>query len=45
MLDDFNCPNMGSVIKAGREVVGKSGMFITKKRYANQMFRHRRIST
>ena len=35
MLDDFNCPlNMGSVIKAGREVVGKSGMFITKKRYA-----------
>ena len=25
---------MGSVIKAGREVVGKSGMFITKKRYA-----------
>ena len=27
-------PNMGSVIKAGREVVGKSGMFITKKRYA-----------
>ena len=35
MKDDFNCPTeMGSVIKAGREVVGKSGLFITKKRYA-----------
>ena len=26
---------LGSVIKAGREVVGKSGVFIAKKRYAN----------
>ena len=35
MKVDFNCPtHMGSVIKAGREVVGKSGLFITKKRYA-----------
>ena len=35
MKEDFNSPiNMGSVIKAGREVVGKSGIFITKKRYA-----------
>lgn len=31
----FNVPlNFGSVLKAGREVVGKSGVFITKKRYA-----------
>ncbi len=35
MKQDFNCPlNLGSIIKAGREVVGKSGVFITKKRYA-----------
>jgi hypothetical protein len=35
MKKDFNCPlNLGSIIKAGREVVGKSGLFITKKRYA-----------
>ena len=35
MKDSFNVPlNIGSVIKAGREVVGKSGLFITKKRYA-----------
>jgi len=35
MRQDFNSPiEMGSVIKAGREVVGKSGIFITKKRYA-----------
>jgi len=31
----FNVPiTTGEVIKAGREVVGKSGIFITKKRYA-----------
>ena len=35
MKDSFNVPlKIGSVIKAGREVVGKSGLFITKKRYA-----------
>ena len=35
MKEDFNSPlQMGSIIKAGREVVGRSGMFITKKRYA-----------
>ncbi len=35
MLDYFHCPkNMGSVIKAGREVVGSKALFITKKRYA-----------
>ena len=35
MKDNFNVPlKIGSVIKAGREVVGKSGLFITKKRYA-----------
>lgn len=31
----FNVPTAsGQVMKAGREVVGKSGLFITKKRYA-----------
>lgn len=31
----FNVPlSSGSVLKAGREVVGRSGLFITKKRYA-----------
>ena len=35
MKDSFNVPmHIGKVIKAGREVVGKSGLFITKKRYA-----------
>jgi hypothetical protein len=35
MKDSFNVPlKIGGVIKAGREVVGKSGLFITKKRYA-----------
>ena len=35
MKNDFNVPlKDGTVIKAGREVVGKSGIFITKKRYA-----------
>ena len=35
MYKDFNCPMaLGGIIKAGREVVGKSGLFITKKRYA-----------
>ena len=33
--DTFNVPlSAGAVMKAGREVVGKSGVFITKKRYA-----------
>ena len=31
----FNVPiEAGQVMKAGREVVGRSGLFITKKRYA-----------
>jgi len=31
----FNIPeSTGKIMKAGREVVGKSGLFITKKRYA-----------
>ena len=35
MLDSFHCPKTrGDVIKAGREVVASSGLFITKKRYA-----------
>jgi len=35
MLDKFHCPkSRGEVIKAGREVVAVSGLFITKKRYA-----------
>ena len=33
--ESFNIPTaQGEVMKAGREVVGKSGLFITKKRYA-----------
>jgi hypothetical protein len=35
MLTDFNVPiSLGRVIKAGREVIGRAGLFITKKRYA-----------
>ena len=35
MLDQFHCPKTrGEVIKAGREIVGSKGLFITKKRYA-----------
>ena len=35
MLDSFHCPlSRGDVIKAGREIVGVKGLFITKKRYA-----------
>jgi DNA polymerase elongation subunit (family B) len=35
MKNDFNVPlHQGEVIKAGREVVGRAGLFITKKRYA-----------
>ena len=35
MQDAFHCPkNRGDVIKAGREIVGVKGLFITKKRYA-----------
>lgn len=35
MLDSFHCPlTRGEVIKAGREIVGVKGLFITKKRYA-----------
>jgi DNA polymerase elongation subunit (family B) len=31
----FHCPkNRAEVIKAGREIVGETGLFITKKRYA-----------
>lgn len=33
--DEFNVPlSAGAVLKAGREVVGRSALFITKKRYA-----------
>lgn len=35
LKDSFNVPlNAGQVMKAGREVVGRAGLFITKKRYA-----------
>jgi DNA polymerase elongation subunit (family B) len=35
MQDAFHCPKTrGDVIKAGREIVGGKGLFITKKRYA-----------
>jgi DNA polymerase elongation subunit (family B) len=35
MEDAFHCPpSRGSVIKAGREIVGEKALFITKKRYA-----------
>jgi len=35
MQDAFHCPKTrGDVIKAGREIVAESGLFITKKRYA-----------
>ncbi len=35
MRKTFNCPRQfGKLIKCGREVVGTSGLFITKKRYA-----------
>ena len=37
LKDQFNVPkSSGQVMKAGREVVGRSGLFITKKRYAIQ---------
>lgn len=35
LKDAFNVPlSAGQVMKAGREVVGRAGLFITKKRYA-----------
>ena len=35
LKDTFNVPlESGQVMKAGREVVGRAGLFITKKRYA-----------
>lgn len=35
LKDAFNVPlHQGAVMKAGREVVGQAGLFITKKRYA-----------
>jgi hypothetical protein len=38
LQDTFNVPkSFGEVMKAGREVVGRSGLFITKKRYAIQV--------
>ena len=37
LKDNFNVPkSSGEVMKAGREVVGRAGLFITKKRYAIQ---------
>jgi DNA polymerase elongation subunit (family B) len=39
MFNAFHCPNSrGEVIKAGREIVGTKGLFITKKRYAIQYY-------
>ncbi len=39
MQDAFNCPSTyGKLIKAGREVVGSKGLFITKKRYAIKIY-------
>ena len=38
LKDTFNVPfESGKVMQAGREVVGRSGLFITKKRYAIQV--------
>ena len=38
LKDSFNVPlGTGAVMKAGREVVGRAGLFITKKRYAIQV--------
>ena len=38
LKDNFNVPlGTGAVMKAGREVVGRAGLFITKKRYAIQV--------
>jgi DNA polymerase elongation subunit (family B) len=35
MEQAFHCPrDMGSVIRGGREIVARTGLFITKKRYA-----------
>lgn len=35
LKDSFNVPlSAGQVMKAGREVIGRAGLFITKKRYA-----------
>lgn len=35
MKEAFHCPHdRGEVIRAGREIVGSKGLFITKKRYA-----------
>ena len=35
LKQDFNVPLIaGEILKAGREVVGRAGLFITKKRYA-----------
>jgi DNA polymerase elongation subunit (family B) len=39
MTDAFNTGlDRGSIIKAGRELIGSSGLFITKKRYALLMY-------
>lgn len=39
MLETFNVPrNLGQVIKSGREIVGDTGLFITKKRYAIMVY-------
>jgi hypothetical protein len=35
LMEDFSVPlEAGAVLAAGREVVGRAGLFITKKRYA-----------
>jgi DNA polymerase elongation subunit (family B) len=39
MYDTFHCPkSSGSIIKAGRELVADRGLFITKKRYAVNIY-------
>jgi DNA polymerase elongation subunit (family B) len=39
MENAFHCPrNKGSIIKGGREVCGDRGLFITKKRYAINIY-------
>jgi DNA polymerase elongation subunit (family B) len=39
MENAFHCPrNKGEIIKAGRELVGDRGIFITKKRYAINIY-------
>lgn len=39
MEQTFHCPhNLGSIVRAGRELIGTKGLFITKKRYAIMIY-------